>query len=194
MRKSTIALLSCIAALLLLFGVAYAPTSATTTTTEPATVKASYAEDRALIEDLQARYMFALDFKDVDKYLSTFTEDGVLDIGTGEIKGHEAIRKIISGMPASAQAAAKTAPKLRPATGRHNITNIVIKVDGDKASGVAYWFHYGNNNPNRTATLDSYGHYVDELAKVNGKWLFTKRRIYNEQVDAWAAPAGNPGW
>lgn len=193
MRKSTVALLSSIAALLLVFAVASTP--ATTTTTAPVAVKASYAEDRALIEDLQARYMFALDFKDVDKYLSTFTEDGVLDIGTGEIKGHDAIRKIISGMPAGAQAAAaKTAPKLRPATGRHNITNIVIKVDGDKASGVAYWFHYGNNNPERTASLDSYGHYVDQLAKVNGQWLFTKRRIYNEQMEAWAAPPGNPGW
>lgn len=33
----------------------------------------SYGEDRALIEDLQARYMFALDFHDVDKYLQTFS-------------------------------------------------------------------------------------------------------------------------
>jgi 3-phenylpropionate/cinnamic acid dioxygenase small subunit len=190
MRKSTFALWSGVAAILLAFAIACGTT--TTTETAPVQAKASYAEDRTLIEDLQARYMFALDFKDVDKYLATFTEDGVLDIGTGEIKGHEAIRKIISGMPSSQ--AAKEDPKLRPATGRHNITNIVLKIDGDKASGVAYWFHYGNNNPKRTATFDSYGHYVDELAKVNGKWLFTKRRIYNEQVADWVAPAGNPSW
>jgi hypothetical protein len=177
--------------LFLIISVACAPTPVTTTA--PAEVESSYAEDRALIEDLQARYMFALDFHDVDKYLATFTEDGVLDIGTGEIKGHEAIRKIISGMPSN-ERAAQEAAKPYPATGRHNITNIVIKVDGDRASGVAYWFHYGNNNPKRAATLDSYGHYVDELAKVNGKWLFTKRRIYNEQVADWIAPAANPCW
>ena len=47
----------------------------------------SYAEDRAAIEDLQARYLFALDFHDPDLYVSTFTPDGVLDIGNGEIKG-----------------------------------------------------------------------------------------------------------
>jgi hypothetical protein len=35
---------------------------------------------------------------------------------------------------------------------------------------------------------------VDELAKVNGKWLFTKRRIYNEQVADWIAPKANPSW
>jgi hypothetical protein len=155
----------------------------------------NYAEDRALIEDLQARYMFALDFGDVDAYLSTFTKDGVLDIGDGEIRGHEAIRKIIAGMPDRRPAEENAdAQKLRPATGRHNITNIVIKIDGDKAVGRAYWFHYGNNNPQRSATLDAYGHYEDELVKVNGRWLFSKRRIYNEQVDRWAAKGANPAW
>jgi hypothetical protein len=47
----------------------------------------SYAEDRAAIEDLQARYLFALDFHDPDLYVSTFTEDGVLDYGSGKSRG-----------------------------------------------------------------------------------------------------------
>jgi hypothetical protein len=42
----------------------------------------SYAEDRAAIEDLQARYLFALDFHDPDLYVSTFTPDGILDYGS----------------------------------------------------------------------------------------------------------------
>jgi hypothetical protein len=183
MRKLTVVLMSCAAALFLIFVVSNRSADAQST---------SYAEDRALIEDLQARYMFYLDFRDIDKYLQTFTADGVLDIGDGEIRGHEAIRKILGGMPA--EAAAKEAPKLRPATGRHNISNIVIKIEGNKAYGRAYWFHYGNNNPQRTATFDSYGHYEDEMIKVNGQWLFTKRRIYNEQMDKWAAKPGNPCW
>jgi hypothetical protein len=36
----------------------------------------SYAEDRAAIDDLQARYLFAMDFHDPDLYVTTFTEDG----------------------------------------------------------------------------------------------------------------------
>jgi hypothetical protein len=52
----------------------------------------SYAEDRAAIEDLQARYLFALDFHDPDLYVSTFTPDGVLDYGSGLVKGREAIK------------------------------------------------------------------------------------------------------
>jgi hypothetical protein len=45
----------------------------------------------ALIEDLQARYLFALDLKDHDLYVTTFTPDGILDVGNGEIVGREAI-------------------------------------------------------------------------------------------------------
>ena len=87
----------------------------------------SYAEDRAAIEDIQARYLFALDFHDPDLYVSTFTEDGVLDYGSGLVKGRDAIKDVIARMPNPAATAG-----LRPAAARHNISNIVIKVDGDK--------------------------------------------------------------
>jgi hypothetical protein len=30
--------------------------------------------------------------------------------------------------------------------------------------------------------------------KVDGEWLFARRRIYNEGNEAWAAPPGNPSW
>ena len=163
MRKSTVILACAIAVLLLAAAVSPRPT------------QTSYAEDRAEIEDLQGRYMFALDFHDADAYASTFTEDGMLDYGP-QVKGREAIRKLIADMgKRAADEAAKDTSGLRPAVGRHNISNIVIKIDGNKAVGRAYWFHYGNNNPKRTAALDSFGNYEDEMVKVDGKWYFTKR-------------------
>ena len=188
---------------------------------KPANIKInSYAEDRAQIEDLQARYMFALDFKDPDVYVSTFTEDGILDIVGMKWEGRENIRKIFERTPpappegeeisaaetpeveepavepseSEENPTAKEAEGPYPATGRHNITNIVIKIDGDNAVGRAYWFHYGNNNLERKATLDSYGHYEDEMVKVNGEWLFSKRVIYNEQMADWIGPTKNPCW
>jgi len=159
----------------------------------------SYADDRAQIEDLQARYMFALDFRDYDTYVSTFTEDGILDIIGWQAQGRDAIKKALTAPREAAPegeeaeaAAPETGPY--PATGRHNITNIVVKIDGDKAVGRAYWFHYGNNNPERRAQLDSYGYYEDEMAKVDGQWLFSKRVIYNEQVAEWIGSTENPAW
>lgn len=183
MRKPVVILLSGIAALILTYAAS------------PARAQSSYAEDRAMIEDLQARYMFALDFRDADAYASTFSNDGVLDYGAGEIRGRDAIRNFVLESRKNAEAqATKDTSGLRPAAGRHNITNTVIKVDGNKAVGRAYWFHMGNNNPKRTATLDSFGHYEDEMVKVGGKWFFSKRKIYNEQVDKWAAKGNNPAW
>ena len=156
--------------------------------------KNSYAEDRAQIEDLQARYLFALDFFDLDTYVSTFTEDGVLDIIEYQAKGRDEIRKKLEEARGVFDPASENAESPYPPTGRHNITNIVLKIEGDKASGRAYWLHVGNANPERSAMLNSYGHYEDELVKVNGVWLFSKRRIYNEQEANWAWQGSNPCW
>src|SRR5262249_30599924 len=65
----------------------------------PQAAGSSYAEDRAAIEDLQARYLFAMDFGDPDLYVQLFTEDGILDVGSGEIKGRKAIHDTIARMP-----------------------------------------------------------------------------------------------
>jgi hypothetical protein len=181
MRRMTVPLASAAAAVLL--------TLAMTSMTSKA-ADTSYAEDRSAIEDLQARYLFAMDFGSPDLYVTLFTEDGVLDIGNGEIRGRKAIRDVIAKMPNS-----RTSENgLRPASGRHNISNIVLKVNGNKATGRAYWFHYSNNNPERRGGFSGYGHYEDELVKVNGQWLFAKRRIYNEGRAEWAHKGGNPAW
>jgi hypothetical protein len=35
---------------------------------------------------------------------------------------------------------------------------------------------------------------IGPILKANGKWLFSKRILYNEGVAAWIAPAKNPAW
>ena len=184
MMRKVIGIFACSIAVLLL----------TAAATSSKSTQSSYADDRAAIEDLQARYMFALDFKDADTYASTFTPDGVLDYGP-QVKGRDAIKKVVADMAKRAEdQASKDTSGLWPSVGRHNISNIVIKIDGDHATGRAYWFHYSNNTPKRTATLDSFGNYEDEMVKVDGKWYFSKRKIYNEQVKDWIYTGGNPAW
>jgi hypothetical protein len=153
---------------------------------------AGYGDDRALIEDLQARYLFAFDFGDADGYAGTFAPDGILDFGWGEIKGRDAIGKFIAdGRKRTEEAHAKTPAGQRPSVGRHIISNIVIKVDGKKARGLAYWTHMTSGADGR-GTVDFFGHYEDELVKVNGEWLFARRRIYNEAIPEWASQYQNP--
>lgn len=153
---------------------------------------AGYGDDRALIEDLQARYMFAFDYGDPDGYAGTFTPDGILDYGGGEIKGRKAIGEFIAaGRKRTEEARANTPAGTQPNVGRHIINNMVIKVEGNKAHGVAYWTHMTSGADGR-GTVDFFGHYEDEMAKVNGEWLFSRRRIYNEAIPEWASQYLNP--
>jgi len=155
----------------------------------------SYAEDRAEIQNLQARYMFAMDFRDADTYAGTFAPNGVLDFAGGVETGRAQIAGMINGMKKrAAEAAAKDTSGLRPARMRHNITNMVLKVDGDHAVGRAYWVAFNDNNPGRKAEIAGYGHYEDEMQKIDGHWYFTKRKIYNEQFAKRAAGDQNPAW
>jgi hypothetical protein len=149
-----------------------------------------YGVDRAMIEDLQARYLFAMDFRDAASYASTFTQDGVLDYGAGQLSGRQAIHDMVAR---TRERAATQAEGEGPPHGRHSITSMVINVDGDHATSVAYWFLMVNDPPDRVARVHSYGHYEDELVKVDGEWLFSLRKIYNEGVPVWSwLSDGNP--
>ena len=174
MQKTTIGLTGVIAGVLVTLLVSSLRLPLASAQRAPAV---SYAEERAAIENLQARYLFALDFKDHDLYVTTFTPDGILDVGSGAAVGREAIKAAVANMPG----------------GRHHITNIVLRIDGDRATARAAWMHTGKNAEGRM-TIGGYGHYEDDLVKVNGEWLFARRRIYNEGRDEWAAPPGNPAW
>jgi ketosteroid isomerase-like protein len=146
-----------------------------------------YADDRAAIEDLMARYLFALDFYDADAYAETFAEDGVLDWAMGLAEGREAIRAEAAGMKAGMASVfgAET-------TVRHFVTNIAISVDGDRAWTRAAWFEAYNNGPAGAPAMGTFGHYEDELARIDGAWLFRRRRIVNEFLDGRRAGPGNP--
>jgi hypothetical protein len=153
-----------------------------------------YAEERAAIMDLQSRYLFALDFMDAETYASTFAEDGVLDWAKGEIKGRKAIYDFIAS---GVYNPAKNAKKGKwPAASRHFIANQVIKVEGDTAKARTYWFQATNNTADRkTMVLGLFGHYEDELIKIDGQWYFKKRAIYNEGLEGrHKAGQKNPAW
>ncbi len=141
-----------------------------------------YADDRAAIMELQSRYVFALDFRDAETYASTFTEDGILNWARGDIKGRKAIYDFIaSGTYDPAGSAEKGK---WPAASRHFVTNQIIKVDGNTARSFSYWFEATNNTADRkTMVLGLFGHYEDELVKIDGQWYFKKRAIYNEGLE-----------
>jgi hypothetical protein len=153
----------------------------------------SFSDDRSKIEQLEARYLFAMDFRDPDAYAETFAENGVLTWAGGVVKGREAIREFMKEQHSSAGFGdTKQAPGAYPPAARHFLTNLVVKVNGDHATSVAYWFELGDNNPQRKPELGAYGHFENTLIKENGEWYYLTRTIFNEQLAARHATGPNP--
>ena len=55
-------------------------------------------EDRIAVEDVMARYVWAVDSLDADGYVAVFTEDAVIDSNGSISRGHPQIRKIVTDL------------------------------------------------------------------------------------------------
>jgi ketosteroid isomerase-like protein len=146
------------------------------------TASAGYADDRAEIENLSNKYMVAVDAGDIETVMSTWAEDGVLEWVFGVERGKEAIRKAMSDFGGARKVEIPEGATSRPRT-RHQIINHVIDVEGDTATTTAYWFALTNNTPQGDVQLLYMGHYEDVLVRVDGRWLFKQRKVFNESRD-----------
>ena len=150
-----------------------------------------YAEDRAEIEDLMSRYLFAIDYDDWDAYVATFAEDGVLEFASGTSTGRPAIRETVSKFAEGIGRFYHTEDG-KPAKLRHVILQKVIRVEGNRAWARSLWLEMANHGPQDTMKMGTYGIYEDELKKVDGQWLFAKRRVLNEFIKNRTSGPANP--
>ena len=151
----------------------------------------SYASDRAEIEDLMARYLFAMDYHDADAYAECFTEDGELDWAMGVARGREAIRAEALSFRERIGEIFKDSSGA-PARLRHAVCHKAIRVEGDRAWNTGFWFEMTNVGPDGSILLPSFGVYEDELARVEGRWLFKRRKICNEFLPGRQSGPANP--
>ncbi|HWW66143.1 MAG TPA: nuclear transport factor 2 family protein [Sphingomonadaceae bacterium] len=156
---------------------------------------ARIAADRLAIDDLHARYIFALNWQDADTVASLFAEDGVLDWVGGVVEGREAIRAEVRNMRAFFGRFEEADAPLHPARLRHFVTNKLVDIQGDAAKSIAYWFELNNDNRLRWPYVGAYGHYEDEIRRTPAEgWRFVRRTIFNEQMSERAGPQHNPAW
>ena len=143
-----------------------------------------YADDRAAIVDLQARYVYAMDYFDAEGYAAVFAEDGVLDWAGGIVEGRDAIHEFMASgtydLTRDAPEAETPDGRNWPSTVRHLITNQVINVEGDTAHAYTYWIQFNNNQDRRQVEWMLFGSWYDEFVKIDGEWFFSLHRIYNE--------------
>ena len=173
--------LAALAALLL----AAAPAAA-----EP-TYGPSYGTDRAEIEDLMARYLFAIDYHDWNAYVATFTEDAELEFASGTYKGHQAIRDAVTRFAEGIGQFYSTEDG-QPAKLRHVILQSSVRVEGDRAWARSLWVEMANNGPEDSLKMGTFGLYEDELERVDGRWLLSKRRVLNDFIPNRHSGPGNP--
>jgi ketosteroid isomerase-like protein len=151
----------------------------------------SYGQDRAEIEDLMARYLFAIDYADWDAYVATFAEDGELEFASGKSKGREAIRAAVTRFAEGIGRFYHTADG-KPAKLRHIVLQTVIRVEGDRAWGRSQWLEMANHGPGDEPKIGTYGIYEDEFTKVDGRWLIARRNVLNEFIPNRSSGPENP--
>lgn len=122
---------------------------------------AAVAERQAIDQLVEGDYPRALDAHDWQAYAGMFTEDGTLSLGNQTAKGRAEIMKLVGALPADRI--------------NHVISNLSYKIQGDSATGGAYWQDIGlvDGAPGVAVA----GHYDDTLRKVGGEWKFEKRAI-----------------
>jgi len=143
-----------------------------------------YADNRAAIVDLQARYVMAMDYFDAEGYAAVFAEDGVLDWARGQVIGRDAIYDFMAtgtyDFTRGAPEAQTPEGKNWPSTVRHLITNQVVQVEGDTATALTYWIQFNNNKDRRQVEWMLFGSWLDEFVKIDGEWFFSLHKIHNE--------------
>jgi hypothetical protein len=152
---------------------------------------AHYAEDRAEIEDLMARYLFAIDYNDWDSYVETFAPDGVLEFASGTSVGRPAIRAMVMKFATGIGRFYHTEDG-KPAKLRHVVLQSVIRVEGKRAWGRTLWMEMANHGPGDTMKMGTYGIYEDEFEKLNGQWFIARRNVLNEFIKSRSSGPGNP--
>jgi ketosteroid isomerase-like protein len=131
-------------------------------------MQVSEIEDGLKIHDLFARYMRSVDNWDEAELYACFTEDGVLEspIVGGRFVGREGQRQFMANGRKMGEGR-KT---------RHLFTNLEVELNGDRANARAYLVV--NSTKDGKTTIFGTGHYECQLRKIDGKWLFSDRKVF----------------
>jgi uncharacterized protein (TIGR02246 family) len=134
----------------------------------PVAVSQLSAEDRALIDDLFARYNRSIDTGDKEEFVNLYTEDGVwVSPMEGTFEGREALGAWID------EFYARDSPYHQ---GQHRVTNVIFdSVEPGRCEVWCNWTFVASKDGGPRLTV--MGNYIDVLVKEDDRWLFEKRTI-----------------
>ena len=127
----------------------------------------SVFEEKDAIREVLAEYCFRLDGARYDAMAELFAADGTWETAFGAATGRPAIAALARDI------------RVRAGDNRpravHLVTNIVIALEGDKAEIRSNWTTVQNSPEG--PKIGSGGAYADQMAKLDGRWLFRYRKI-----------------
>jgi ketosteroid isomerase-like protein len=132
-------------------------------------------EDRIAVEDVMARYVWSVDSLDADGYVAVFTKDAVIDSNGSLIKGHDEIRKVVTGLIARQD---ENRAKGQPAGRLYHVISsprITFPKPGE-ALYQSYWQTMRKDKDGRMVT-GGMGRSEDHLVKRDGTWLIQFRKL-----------------
>ena len=132
-------------------------------------------EDRIAVEDVMARYVWAVDSLDPEGYVAVFTEDAIIDSNGSISKGHAEIRKIVTGL---IQRRDDNKAKGLPTSNLYHVISsvrITFPKPGE-ALHQSYWQTVRRDKDGRMIAA-AMGRSEDHLVKRNGKWLIQWRTL-----------------
>jgi uncharacterized protein (TIGR02246 family) len=143
----------------------------------PATAQGNLGtyEDRIAVEDVMARYVWAVDSLDPEGYVAVFTEDAIIDSNGSISTGHQEIRKIVTSL---IQRRDDNRAKGLPTSNLyHVISNVRITFPKPgEALHQSYWQTVRRDNDGKMAAA-AMGRSEDRLVKRNGRWLIQWRKL-----------------
>lgn len=115
------------------------------------------------VQRVIALYAQHYDDGDVASLVDLFADDALVVIGGREISGRRALLEHFSQPPPLG------------VRGKHMSSNVVVDVDGDRASAIADWAFLVPRD--KGVAMVAAGRYRDEFARTGGTWRFTRRDI-----------------
>jgi hypothetical protein len=133
--------------------------------------------DRHEIEALMWRYARALDTLNAEAYVANYTPDGQFIAGTNATTGADALRKMIVDLKTNREEREKKGEAQAPMY--HMEMNTYVEFTAkDRARHHSYWQTvFGAVGRGGQVRVAAAGHGVDDLVKVNGKWLIKIRNV-----------------
>ncbi|WP_084027735.1 nuclear transport factor 2 family protein [Mycobacterium avium] len=141
---------------------------------------------RLLIQDLVANYCHGMDKHDLDLFMALWHPEAEFLPGEpfGNFYGADEIRRAVTEL---------VWPGL-PRT-RHWTVNLVVKIDGDQATGLADVIGSATTPDGVMASVDAT--YEDRYERRDGVWCFVRRRIvvheFTGLAEDWTLQGGSTG-